>query len=310
MKAAQINQYGDPSVIEINDIEMPIVAPGKVLVEIHASSINPFDGKLRSGMMKDFITLTFPVTLGGDFSGAVREVGQGVEDFAVGDKVYGQAAAKANSGAFAEFATTAAKQVAKMPSNLDFKQAASLPLVGSSALQALTEHIALQKGQKLFITGGSGGIGTVAIQIAKHIGAYVTTSDTGDGLEKAKQLGADQVIDYKTQDFTELLHDYDAVYDLVGAEFDKTLHALKSGGVAVSMVAQPNETLADELGVRAYHQQTKITTERLTALAELVEQGVVQPQVDTVYPLDNIIEAFQAKESGGIVGKVVIAIRN
>lgn len=306
MKAAQINEYGDPSVIKINEVETPQIEPNKVLVEVHASSINPFDGKLRAGMMKDFIPLKFPVTLGGDIAGVITEVGQGVTDFAVGDKVYGQAAAMNNSGAFAEFAATSAEQIATMPRNLDFKQAASLPLVGVSALQALTEHIKLQKGQKLFIAGGSGGIGTIAIQIAKHIGAYVATTVPPEGIEAAEQLGADEVIDYTSQDFAEILRDFDAAYDLVGKEFDKMLSILKKDGVAVSMVAQPNDQLATKLGVRAYLQSTKVTTERLNQLTTLIEANVVLPQVDAVYSLDNIVQAFQEKEGGGVVGKIVI----
>lgn len=309
MRAAQINEYGGPSVIKINEIETPQIKPDQVLVEVHASSINPFDGKLRSGMMKDFIALNFPVTLGGDIAGEVTETGQDVTDLAVGDKVYGQAAAVAgNSGGFAEFAATSVGQIAKMPSNLDFKQAASLPLVGVSAVQALTEHINLQKDQKIFITGGSGGIGTIAIQIAKHIGAYVATTVPAEGVEAAKQLGADEVIDYKTQDFAGLLHDYDAVYDLVGNEFDKTLGVLKKGGVAVSMVAQPNKDIATELEITAIGQSTKVTAKRLNTLTELIEANVVQPQVDAVFKLDDIVQAFESKENGTTVGKIVIEI--
>jgi alcohol dehydrogenase len=310
MKAAQINSYGDPSVMKINEIDTPTMQDNQVLVEVHASSINPFDGKLRSGAMKTFIPLTFPVTLGGDIAGIVTEVGPRVTTIAVGDKVYGQAAAVAgNSGAFAEFAATSVEEISQMPRNLDFKQAASLPLVGVSALQALTEHINLQKGQKIFVTGGAGGIGTIAIQIAKHIGAYVATTATGKGLEITRQLGADEVIDYKTQDFTEILHDFDAVYDLVGTEFEKTFQILKKEGKVVSMIAQPNEERANQLGITPIRLSTKVTTERLIKLAELVEAGVVQPQIDTVFRLDDIAEAFVSKENGTAAGKVVIEIK-
>lgn len=310
MKAAQINDYGDSSVVKITEIDRPTIQDDQVLVEVYASSINPFDSKLRSGAMKAFIPLTFPVTLGGDIAGIVTEVGPHTTTVAVGDKVYGQAAAVAgNSGAFAEFAATSVEEISPIPRNLDFKQAASLPLAGVSALQALTEHINLQKGQKIFITGGAGGIGTIAIQIAKHIGAYVATTATNKGLEITRQLGADEVIDYKTQDFTEVLHDFDAVYDLVGTEFEKTFQVLKKEGKAVSMVAQPNEERANQLGITAIQQSTKVTTERLVKLAELVEVGVVQPQVDMVFQLDDIAEAFASKENGTVAGKVVIEIK-
>ncbi len=310
MNAAQISQYGDPSVLEINTIETPKLTDGQILVEVYASSINPFDSKLRAGYMKDMIPLTFPATLGGDIAGVVTQVSDDVSSIAVGDKVYGQANVVAgNSGAFAEFAATAAGQVAVMPSNLDFKQAGSLPLVGVSALQALTEHLDIQPGQKLFIHGGAGGIGTVAIEIAKHLGADVTTTATGEAIELVTELGADTVIDYKAQDFSAVLSDFDAVFDLVGGDdFAKSLSVLKKGGVAVSMIAQPDETKASEFGVTAIMQSTGVTTERLNVLTELIESGVVTAQIDSVFPLVDISAAFEAKESGKTKGKIVIEI--
>ncbi|HUC20173.1 MAG TPA: NADP-dependent oxidoreductase, partial [Candidatus Polarisedimenticolaceae bacterium] len=246
MKAAQINDYGDPSVIHINEISKPQVSEGKIVAEVYGSSLNPFDTSLRAGYMKEMIPLQLPATLGGDFAGVITEVGEGVTHFRVGDKVYGQAGAVAgNSGAFAEFAATKATQVALMPKNLDFDQAASLPLVGVSALQALTQHIKLAAGQKIFIHGGAGGIGTIAIQIAKHLGATVATTATGDHIGQVEQLGADQVIDYKTQDFSEILSDFDAAFDTVGGdEFNKTFTILKRGGIAVSMIARGDEAKA------------------------------------------------------------------
>ncbi len=309
MKAAQISEYGDPSVVVINEIEKPTVNEGQVLVEVHAASLNPFDTTIRTGKMKDAIQL--PVTLGGDIAGVVVEVGQGVSDFAVGDKVYGQANAVAgNSGAFAEYAATKATQVAKMPANPDYQGAASLSLVGVSALQALTNHINLQAGQKLFIHGGAGGIGTIAIQIAKSLGAYVATTATGDNISAVKELGADEVIDYKTENFVAVLHDYDAVFDTVGGDdFARSLEVLKAGGTAVSMIAAVDESQAMERRVTALTQATKVTTEALEKLCELVEAGDVTPQVGKVYRLDQIREAFTARETGSIRGKVVLEVK-
>lgn len=311
MKAAQINEYGDASVIQINDIEKPSISEGQVLVEVHGASLNPFDTKIRAGYMKDAIPLQLPTTLGGDIAGVVAEVGEGVTNVTPGDKVYGQANVVAgNSGAFAEYAATKAGEVAQAPKNLDFLQAASLPLVGVSSLQALTTHINLQAEQKIFIHGGAGGIGTIAIQIAKNIGAYVATTATGDGIDIVKQLGADEIIDYKAQDFTEVLHGYDAVFDTVGGDdFNKSLAVLKSGGIAVSMAGQADDTTANELGVTAITQSTHVTTEALDALRQLVESDVVTPQVDKVFPLEQIKEAFTARESGTVKGKVVLEIR-
>ena len=310
MKAAQINAYGDPSVVEINEINTPQVGEGQVLVEVHASSLNPFDSKLRAGDMKEMISLQFPVTLGGDIAGVVTQVSEGVTSVAVGDKVYGQAnVAAGSSGAFAEYAATAAKYIAKAPANLDFEQAASLPLVGVSALQALKHHLNLQDGQKIFIHGGAGGIGTVAIQIASHLGAYVATTATGDNIEYVKQLGADEVIDYTTQDFAELLSEYDAVFDTVGGDdFSKSFTVLKQGGAAVSMIAQPDEAKASERGITAMMQSTHVTTDALNELTMLVENGVVTPQIGKVFPFAQIREAFEARETGDIRGKVVIKV--
>jgi len=308
MKAAQINEYGDASVVTVREVEKPFASEGKVLIEVHASSINPYDITVRSGRAG---SLALPITLGGDVAGVVSEVGEGVTGIAVGDKVYGQAAVVAgNSGAFAEYAATAAGQVAKAPANLDFKEAASLPLVGVSALQAITGHIKLATGQKILITGGAGGIGSIAVQIAKHIGAHVVTTATGEGLELAKKLGADEVNDYKTSDVSGLPHDFDAVFDTVGGEnFDNTLHVLKKGGIAVSMIGTPNETLAKELEVTAMMQMTRVTTEALSTLRELVESGVVTPQVGAVFALEDIVKAFEAKEKGDTAGKIVIEIQ-
>lgn len=311
MKAAQIEEYGDASVVRINEITVPTVEPGKVLVEVHASSINPFDTTVREGYMKENIPLDLPVTLGGDIAGVVTEVGENVTGVAPGDKVYGQANVVAgNSGAFAEFALTSAGQLAKMPNNLDFQQAASLPLVGVSAWQALTQHIQLQAGQKVFIHGGAGGIGSIAIQIAKHLGAFVAVSATGDGIGFVKQLGADQVIDHQADDFTKVLSDFDAVFDTTpGQEFTKSLVILKPGGIAVSMLSEADAAAAEKHGVTAITQSTKVTTEALDALRNLIEGGIVTSQVDKVLPLEQIQEAFRARESGNVRGKVVVSIR-
>lgn len=310
MKAAQINKFGDSSVVEIKEIGKPPVAEGQVQIEVHASSINPVDIAIRSGMLQQMMPINFPATLGGDVAGEVSEVGDGVKDFAVGDKVYGQANVfMGNSGAFAEFAVTDAGQLAKIPGNLDFKQAASLPLVGVSALQALTDHLGVTSGQKILITGGGGGIGSIAIQIAKHLGANVTTTASGEGAMLAKQLGADTVVDYKQQKLSDLSADFDAVFDTVGdAVFNDTLRLIKSGGKAVSMIAQADQNLVKEQNITATMQITQVNTEKLSKLAQLVENGIVKPQVSKVFSLDEIVGAFQAKESNTVPGKIVIAI--
>jgi alcohol dehydrogenase len=311
MKAAQISEYGEPDVIKVTtEAEKPVLKSGQVLVAVRAASLNPFDSMVRSGMFKDSIPLEFPVTLGGDLAGVIAEIGEGVESFMVGDEVYGQANAVAgNSGALAEFAATNAAQVAKKPGSIDFTQAAALPLTGVSALQAITEHINLQSGQKILIQGGSGGIGSLAVQLAKHLGAYVATTVPTEAIEFAHSLGADEVIDFKTQKFEEIIRDYDAVFDTAGGEvFDKSLHVLKRGGIAVSMVAHADEAVTSELGVTAIYQQTKVTTEKLVRLTELVDSGTLSVHIDKTFKLDDIVQAFKEREGGIVKGKIVITI--
>lgn len=311
MKAAQINEYGHADKVQVVEIDKLAVDDSKVLVEVHAASLNPFDTTVREGFVKDMIP-SLPVTLGGDIAGIVSEVGSGVEGFQAGDKVYGTAAAVAgNSGALAEFALTKPTQLAIAPSNLDFAESASLPLVGVSALQALTEHIDLQSGQKLFIHGASGGIGTIAIQIAKYLGAYVAASVRSDeAVDSVKALGADEVVDTRTQDFGSTLRDYDAVFEAAGGEdFDKTLGVLKQGGVAVSMIAKADEAKANQLGVKTITQSTHVTTEKLQTLCKLVEAGVIKPQVARTFRLEEAQAAFEAREGGKAHGKIVIQIQ-
>lgn len=310
MKAAQIDAYGDASAIQVRDVATPVAGDGQVLVKVAAASINPIDVILRSGVAHQSMPLTLPATLGGDFAGTVDAVGGGVTHVAVGDKVYGQAnALGGGSGTFAEYTVARGGQVAKAPQTLDLTQAASLPLVGVSALQALTEHLKVTKGHKLLVTGGTGGIGSVAIQLAKHRGVHVVATATGDGIATAARLGADDVVDYKATDLKTLPKDFDAVFDTVGGEtIQQALRLLKAGGTLVTMAGQPDQDLATQLGVTAVSQMTKVTTEALDQLRDLVEAGVITPQVGKVFDLDHIADAFRSKEADRIPGKIVVTI--
>jgi alcohol dehydrogenase len=306
MKAAQIDEYGDASAVKLKEVAKPEVKPGQVLVEVHASSLNPFDSGVLAGRFKDGMHL--PATLGGDIAGVMKALGDGVDGFQDGDKVWGQSYSIAgDSGAWAEYAATASGKVGRMPENLDFEQAASLVLVGVSALQALTEGLELHAGQKILINGGAGGIGSVAVQMARYLGAHVTATANSADTEYVRGLGADEVIDYQVQDFTQSLKDYDALLETVRSEdLNGGLTILKSGGRAVSMVGPFDEDRASELGVTANGQGTQVTTGRLDKLRELVEQEAVKPQVGRVFALEDIQEALRAREAGGIRGKIVI----
>jgi len=310
MKAAQYTTYGGSEVLEIMDAPEPVPGDSQILVSVHAASINPFDITLMSGMLKDRMPLSFPVVPGGDFAGVVLSVGKNVAGFTVGDEVYGSAnIANGGSGSIAEKAVSNAANTARKPNNIAFVEAAALPLVGSSAVQALEEHMKLKAGQKILIHGGAGGIGHIAIQIAKTIGAYVATTVGTRDVDYVKKLGADEVVDYTTQKFESVLSDFDAVYDTVGGEVTaKSFAVLKKGGTLISMIGQPNAALAEEHGVTAMGQGTKTDTRHLQRLTELVEGGKIKVHVDKAFPLAQVRAAFQYKTDGHPRGKVVLKI--
>jgi len=311
MKALQIDRYGGVEVLILNEqASEPTPTKGQLLVQVHAASINPIDYKVRQGYLKDMVPLTFPATLGGDFAGKVKEVGEDVDNFQVGDIVYGNTSVlSGGSGTFAESATVNAASTALKPASLDFVKAAALPLTGASAIQALKEHMHLKEGQKILIHGGAGGIGTMAIQLAKALGAYVATTAQARDKDYVLKLGADEVIDYETEQFEQKLSGFDAVFDTVGGETtDKSFRVLKKGGILVSMVGQPSEELAKKHNVVAIGQGTKTTTERLIRLGELVDSGKVKPQVDRVFRLDEAGDAFTYQETTQPKGKVVFKV--
>ncbi len=312
MKAVQINKYGGYEVLEVNDnTAKPSVGKGQVLVEVQAASINPFDWKVRAGYMKDFMPLNFPATMGGDFAGVVIEVGEGVSDFRVGDEVYGSANIfSGGSGSFAEFAAANTVNTAIKPKNTSFVEAAALPLVGSSSVQALEEHIKLKGGEKILIHGGAGGIGHISIQVAKAIGAYVVTTINTDDKDFVRQFGADEVIDYKSEKFEEKLKDFDAVFDTVGGETtNKSFQVLKKGGVLVSMAGQPDSKLAEKFGVTAIGQGSKVNSQNLNRLTELVDSQKIRVNIDKVFPFEETKEAFRYQEEVHPRGKVVLKIK-
>jgi alcohol dehydrogenase len=316
MKSAQIKRYGGSDVIEINQATTtPTLAVGNVLVGIKAAGINPIDWKIREGYMQQMIPLQFPSTLGMDFSGVIREVGEGVisSDFKQGDEVYGQAGVtNSGSGAFAELALANAKHIACKPKRLNHLEAAALPLVGVSAWQALVENIGLSKDQKILIHGGAGGIGSIAIQLAKKLGAYVATTGNTDDKQFIEKLGADQVIDYKTQAFEDLTHNYDAAYDTVGGEtYTKSFRVLKKGGIIVSMLEQPNSELMHQFGVKAIFQFTQVNRERLTKLAEFIDQqNDIDIHIDKTFTLDEARNALDYQKDTHPRGKIVLAIED
>lgn len=302
MKAAQINEYGDTSVVVVNANALtPVLKPGQILVAVRAASLNPFDATLRKGVMKERMPFPFPITVGGDFAGTIVESGE---------EVFGSAnVANGGSGSMAEFVAVNTINFAPKPKKSTFEEAAALPLVGSSAVQAIEEHIKLQKGQRILIHGGAGGIGHIAIQLAKYLGASVATTVRTPDMDFVRGLGADEVVDFVNEDFSERLKDFDAVYDTVGGDvMTKSFAVLKKGGILLSMKGQPDEKLCAQYGVTGIGQGTKTNTEHLKRLVELVDAGAIHVHVDKTYSLNDIREAWKYQEEGHPKGKVVITV--
>src|ERR687891_766268 len=320
MKSAQIKTYGDSEVVEINPTAPSLNDPseGMVLVRVKAAGVNPSDWKLREGFFKQMAPLQFPATLGMDFSGVVEKLGEGAaSDLKQGEEVYGQTGVMAGgSGAFAEMASAKADKISHKPKTLSHEQAAGLPTVGVSAWQALIETMELGKGQKILIHGGAGGIGSISIQLAKHLGAHVaTTVSTNDMQFVKEELGADEAIDYETQTFENVLpHDFDAVFDTVGGEtYTRSFKVLKrgggSGGIIVSMLEQPVQELMDQFGVKAVFLFSQVNRERLTKLAEWVDQNNIRVNVERTFPLDEARAALDYQRDVHPRGKIVLAMQ-
>lgn len=313
MIAVQISSYGGKEALTINKkAARPKLSRGQILVEVGAAALNPVDNAIMSGYMKDIVPLSFPITLGGDFSGVVVEVGEGVTNFRIDDKVYGQAIVlNGGSGTLAQFVAANAANTAKMPKLMNFVEAASLPLAGVSALQAIEENINLKADQKILIHGGAGGIGSIAIQMAKNLGAYVAVTVSTDDKPYVKKLGADKVIDYTKEAFEEILTDYDAVLCLVGGEtINKSFKVLRKDGVLVSLVGLPEPELAGKYHVTAIRQLTATSTGNLNRLTELVDTGKIKVHVAKVFQLNQALEAFTYLTEGHPKGKVVVRIND
>lgn len=333
MKAAFIRRYGGNQVIELGELPAPQAGPGELLVEVHAASVNPVDFKIRDGMLKMIIPFGFPLILGNDLSGVVKAVGAGVTRFRPGDAVFARMD-KQRIGAFAEFAVVAEADAAAKPANLTHVEAAAVPLAGLTAWQTLFEIGGLKAGQKVLIHAGSGGVGTFAIQLARHAGATVATTVGARNAELARSLGADVVIDYKTQRFEDVVSGYDLVFDTQAGDIQhRSFAVLKRGGVLVSIAGKPDGRLAREFGlnpllgllldflsrktlrlakrhgVRYEYLFMHPSGEQLAQLGRLLADGSVRTIVDKVFPLEQVREALAYSEAGHATGKVVVEVK-
>ena len=333
MKAFVVDRYGKKARLRSSETPSPEIREDEVLVQIHAAGVNPLDSKIRDGEFKLILPYHLPLILGHDVAGVVVSVGSRVREFKLGDEVYARPD-DFRIGAFAEFIAIKEDSLAIKPKQLTMEEAASIPLVGLTAWQALIEKANLTRGQKVFIQAGSGGVGTFAIQLAKHVGATVATTTSGANVELVKGLGADVVIDYKKDDFETILHDYDVVLSSQdGATLDKSLRVLRPGGKIISLSGPPDPDFGKEIGAPWYVKLVmrllslgirrkakrnsvgysflfmKAHGAQLREISALIDAGFIRPVVDRVFPFESTNEAMAYVESGRAKGKVVVKVR-
>ncbi|MDL5366728.1 NADP-dependent oxidoreductase [Xanthomonas sp. NCPPB 2654] len=330
MKAFFIEGYGNRHPGRIGELPEPELRDDDVLVEVHAAGVNVLDAKIRKGEFKLILPHRFPLVLGHDVAGVVLRVGAGVRRFKPGDAVYARAD---RIGSFAERIVVKESALALKPANLGMEEAASIPLVALTAWQALVETAGLQKGQKVLIHAGSGGVGSIAIQLAKHLGAFVATTTGTGNVGWVKALGADLVIDYRTQDFETLVRDYDVVLNSLGSDvLEKSLRVLKPGGKLISISGPPDPDFAAQQGlawplrqvirllsggIRRKARRRGVSYaflfmtangDQLREIGALLEAGILTPVLDRVFPFEATAQALAYVESGRAKGKVVIRV--
>jgi NADPH:quinone reductase-like Zn-dependent oxidoreductase len=333
MKAFILDRYGKSDGMRLGEMPEPELRDADVLVRIHAAGVNPLDSKIRSGEFKLLLPYRFPLILGNEAAGVVIRVGPNVRRFKVGDEVYARPH-QDRIGAFAEFLSINEDDVAIKPKELTMEEAASIPLVGLTAWQALIERANLQKGQKVLIHAGSGGVGTFAIQLAKHIGATVATTTSTANIDLVRSLGADVVIDYRKDDFAKVLRDCDVVVNSLDKEtLEKSLEVLKPGGKLISISGPPDPDFAKDLGLGWMLRQVmrvlsfsirrkakrhrvsysflfmRANGDQLGEITSLIDSGVIRPVVDRIFPFESTKEAMAYVDKGHAKGKVVVKVR-
>lgn len=311
MKAIVIEQYGGKEQLKEKELERPQIAKDQVLLEIHATSINQIDWKLREGYLKERLPFEFPIILGWDAAGVIAEVGEAVRDFKVGDRVFARPATT-RQGTYAEFVPVEENLLARMPENMTFEEAAAIPLAGLTAWQTLVDVAKIKEGDKVLVHAGAGGVGNFAIQIAKSFGAYVATTASKENEEFVTSLGADLVIDYKTEQFEDVLSDYDIVLDALGGEvLEKSYQVLKKGGYLVSIAGMPSEDDAAKYGVNASSYWLEPQGDQLQELASLYEKGQLKPIIGEVFDLSEqgLQDAHALSETHHAKGKIVIRVK-
>ncbi|CAN5366888.1 NADP-dependent oxidoreductase [soil metagenome] len=306
MQAVRVEAFGDRSVLKIEEMPRPTPGDGEMLVRVYAASVNPVDWKIREHGKQ--MGRTVPYTPGFDVSGVVESVGSGVTKFKSGDAIFAMLDLR-RGGAYAEYAIVKESEAAMKPAKPSHVEAAAMPLVALTAWQALFDAAKLEKGQTVLIHGGSGGVGSAAVQLAKWKGARAIATASKDNLEFLKQLGADEAIDYRAQKFEELVKDADVVLDTVGGETQqRSIGVLKKGGILVSIVGVSTKKQADQAQVRVAGILVKPNSEELSEIAKLIDHGSVKPFVSLTLPLSEVAKAHEQSETGHTRGKIVLRI--
>ena len=334
MKAFITKHYGKKEKLHLTEIAEPVLNPDDVLIQVDSAGVNVIDLLIRNGDFKLFLPMKPPFQLGRDVAGVVTKVGSKVSKFKVGDEVY-SSSGNHHLGTYAEYISVPENEVAMKPKNLSMEEAASIPLVGLTSWQALVETANIKKGQKIFIQAGSGGVGTFAIQLAKHLGAFVATTTSEKNRELVKCLGADLIIDYKTEDFETKLKDYDLVLhsNKESKILEKSLRVLKPGGQLISLTGPPTPEFANALGLawplklvvnllsfsaRKKAKKMNVTFKflfmkamgkQLGQITQLIEAGIIKPVIDKVFPFEQTNEALSYVETGRAKGKVIIKVK-
>lgn len=304
MKAIRIYEYGNADTLKLDEAPQLSIEDDQILVRVRDAGVNPIDWKIRQGYMKQVMPANFPLTLGQDFAGEVVERGKAVDQFAIGNRVFGFA-----QGTYAEYAAAPISTVAAMPKSMDFATAAALPTAGSTALQIIRDIVKAAPGITVLIHGAAGGVGSFASQIARNMGARVIGTATGPDLDYLKSLHVDEVIDFKRERFEEKAGGVDAVVDLVGGEtLARSYAVVKKGGVLVTTVQPVDESVAKQAGIRAVQMFMKRNAADLAELARLVEKGAVKPRVSQTMELRQAREAQELSETGRAQGKVVLKV--
>jgi NADPH:quinone reductase-like Zn-dependent oxidoreductase len=308
MKAVRIHFYGSCEVLKIENIPVSIIADNEVLIKIYATSVNPLDWKVREGLLQRMNLHKLPLTLGWDVSGVVEKTGCNATKFKVGDEVYTRPALE-RDGSYAEYIAVREYEVAFKPKSLTHEGAAAVPLAGITAWEVLIKTAKIRKDQKVLIHCASGGVGTIAVQLAKARGCYVIGTTSTANVDFVKSLGADEIIDYKRQNFSAVVKDIDVVFDTLGGEIqEKSWKVLKENGLLVSVVKQPNPETAKKYKVRHGFVFIKPDAVILSELAKLIDEGKIKPVIGTVLTLDEIKKAHDLSQSGRAKGKIIIKI--